>query len=249
MDNSLFSKFAPLLRAMTETELSSEIEAPRILLIDSAVSTGKRVDVAFAPFDHVNLDAKIVIVGLTPGRQQMRNALVEAHRCLKTAHSYDDAMRSAKVFASFSGPMRTNLVAMLDSIGVNRALDITSTADFWKEDSRHAHFTSALRYPVFVNGENFSGTPSMLSTPILYKHLMQWFAAEVAAIPNAIFVPLGPKVTEAVNAVAQELRLNPRQVLSGLAQLPLDFRPIFRHSELQACNPLLKPAKSANGVP
>ena len=59
----------------------------------------------------------------------------------------------------------------------------------------------------------------MLSTPILYKHLMQWFAAEVAAIPNAIFVPLGPKVTEAVNAVAQQLRLNPRQVLSGLAQL------------------------------
>jgi hypothetical protein len=39
------------------------------------------------PLDHVNVDAHIVIVGLTPGRQQMRNALVEARRCLRAGRT------------------------------------------------------------------------------------------------------------------------------------------------------------------
>lgn len=71
------------------------------------------------------------------------------------------------------------------------------------------HFTSALRYPVFVDGENFSGAPSMLTVPLLWAQVMQWFLTEMAALPNAVFIPLGPKVTEAVEAVAKELGLRP----------------------------------------
>jgi len=83
MVSSLFSTFAPKLRAMTDVELSQEIERPQSLLIDVAVAAGKEIHVAYAPFDHVNLDARIVIIGLTPGRQQMRNALVKAQDCLR----------------------------------------------------------------------------------------------------------------------------------------------------------------------
>jgi hypothetical protein len=39
------------------------------------VAGGKRIEIAYAPLDHVNIDARIVVVGLTPGRQQMRTAL------------------------------------------------------------------------------------------------------------------------------------------------------------------------------
>jgi len=66
-------------------------------------------------------------------------------------------MRTAKVFASFSGSMRINLVAMLDCIGVNKVLGIDSTGTLWNEHARRAHFTSALRYPVFVDGDNSPG--------------------------------------------------------------------------------------------
>jgi hypothetical protein len=96
-------------------------------------------------------------VGLTPGRQQMRNALVEARRCLMNGMSEDEAMRAAKTFASFSGPMRANLIALLDSIGVNRALKLSSASSLWAVESQRVHFTSALRYPVFIDGENYSG--------------------------------------------------------------------------------------------
>lgn len=73
-------------------------------------------------------------------------------------------MRDAKIFASFSGPMRANLVAMLDSIGVNHRLGILSTSTLWNSDANLVHFTSALRYPVFVDGMNYSGAPSIITT-------------------------------------------------------------------------------------
>ena len=55
--------------------------------------------------------------------------------------------------ASFSGPMRRNLIAMLDSIGVNRLLDLQSSASLWEDDAHLTQFTSErlnLRCPVGV---------------------------------------------------------------------------------------------------
>lgn len=216
MENDLFSKYASAICSMSEAEPAAEIKRPQRLLLDSAIVRGKRIEVAYAPFDHVNLAADIVIVGVTPGRQQMGNALVEARRALKSGSSESEAMSAAKIFASFSGQMRTNLIAMLDSIGVNRLLGIESAKSLWKGDARRVHFTSALRYPVLVDSSDYSGAPSMLSTPLLREHLTKWFAGEMAALPNAVFVPLGPKVAEAVEMIARQLGLAREQVLAGL---------------------------------
>lgn len=157
MDSNLFSSFASLLRTITEAELRAEIAEPKQLLIDAAEVRGKKFQVAYAPFDYVNTAARIVIVGLTPGRQQMENALVAAWRSLKKGDSEAEAMREAKVFASFSGPMRNNLVAMLDSIGVNQLLGIATAGSLWGVDAHLVHFTSVLRYPVFVDGKTTAG--------------------------------------------------------------------------------------------
>ena len=216
MTNSLFSTFAPILRDLSHQELLAEIERPERLLVASDTIRGRRIDVAYAAFDYVNRAADVVIVGLTPGRQQMRNALVEAQRCLNAGRTEQEAMTAAKIYASFSGPMRTNLVAMLDGVGVNTALGLSSTSSLWDKDAARVHFTSALRYPVFVDGENYSGAPSMVSVPFLRTQLMQWFAKEMVDLPKAVFIPLGPKVTEAVEAVAGQLGLSTERILSGL---------------------------------
>lgn len=216
MTNHLFSEFATVLRNLSETDLVKEIANPRQLLIASDTVRRRKIDIAYAPFDYVNQDAEIVIVGITPGRQQMQNALQEARRCLLQGQSEAEAMKSAKVFASFSGPMRSNLIAMLDSIGASKAMDLATSASLWKADSNRVHFTSALRYPAFVNGKNYSGAPSMISTPVLRAQLLQWFGGEMAALPNAIFIPLGPKVAEAVEFVAGHLNISKDRILTGL---------------------------------
>jgi hypothetical protein len=216
MANDLFSKYAPIFRHFTEAELRREIEQPAQLQINVETFRGKTIQIAYAPFDYVNGAAKVVIVGLTPGRQQMTNALVAAWRRLSAGAGEEEAKREAKVFASFSGPMRSNLVAMLDHIGVHHLCGLSSTATLWSADQHLAHFTSALRYPVFLDGENYSGNPSPALVPLLTGQLMQWLAAEMLALPDAIFVPLGPIATESVLLVAKHVGLQSRQVLSGL---------------------------------
>jgi hypothetical protein len=205
-----------MLRTITESELRAEIARPERLLIESADFRGKKLDVAFAPFDYVNPVAQIVIVGLTPGRQQMANALLAATRSLKNGNSEAEAMREAKTFASFSGPMRANLVAMLNSIGVNQWLGIATTGSLWEADAHRVQFTSVLRYPVFVDGANYSGAPAPLSSPLLRRQLLAWFASELALLQHAVFVPLGPVVDEALQSAAREIGFDCRRVLSGL---------------------------------
>ncbi|PRC44158.1 hypothetical protein C6A85_000000101650, partial [Mycobacterium sp. ITM-2017-0098] len=149
----MFARFAPMLRDMSDEQLADEIETPRRLLLRSEMAGPRRIDIAYAPFDDANPQARIVLVGLTPGRQQMGNALREARRGLLAGFSEAEALAAAESFASFSGPMRTYLVAMLDSIGVNRLLGVSSTSTLWDGDTSLVHFTSVCRHPVFVDGK------------------------------------------------------------------------------------------------
>ena len=60
-----------------------------------------------------------------------------------------------KLTASFSGAMRSNLIAMLDGIGVAQHLGLKSAAELFTPGGERVHLTSALRYPVFKDGENY----------------------------------------------------------------------------------------------
>jgi hypothetical protein len=186
------------------------------LLLGSAAHRGKALTVAYAPFDHLNRNARVVIVGITPGRHQMREALREARRLLRAGAPLADAEAGAKVHASFSGPMRANLVAMLDRIGLAAHLGLGSAAELWGAAAGLVHFTSALRYPVFRNGENYSGAPDPLRVPLLRDQLMRWFGGELTALPDTVIVPLGPKVARAVEAAAAEVGFDRCRILSGI---------------------------------
>lgn len=216
MSYSVAHKFLPWLENASDAEVEREINAPATLLIDGAQQGAKRIDIAYAPFDHVNSAAKIVIVGITPGRQQMANALQECRRQLRAGMAQDVALVAAKVHASFSGPMRANLVAMLDDIGVAQLLNLESTATLWKTAADLVHFTSALRYPVFVDGKNYSGAPSMTRVPVLRSQLETCLVSEMRQLPDALYVPLGPKVSEALEWAAPRAGIQEAQVLSGL---------------------------------
>ncbi len=216
LPHSPADRFLPILKALSEPALRQEIEGAQELRIASHDHGGKRLDIAYAPFDHVNPEAQVVIVGITPGRQQMANALLECRRRLRSGATHEQALAAAKVHASFSGPMRANLVSMLDDIGVTRLLGLSTTAALWEDKSNLVHFTSALRYPVFVDGKNYSGSPSMLRVPFLRDRLETWLGEEMRRLPHALFVPLGPKVGEALAYLAPRIGIGQEQVLTGL---------------------------------
>lgn len=209
---TLLKQFAPILTSTTEADIQSDVTLGSRLIL----SQSNGLVVSYAPFEHVQQGAKVVIVGITPGEQQARNALLELRRQLLSGADHPKALEKAKVFASFSGAMRTNLIAMLDHIGLHRWAGLSSIADLWTTRSDLAHFTSALRYPVFVNGKNYSGQPSMTKTPALRELLASCLTEEALALPDAVWIPLGPTATAGVEWVIQQGALKRENVLIGL---------------------------------
>lgn len=215
MSDNLLSKYASFLTGLNDQEIAEALSRPE-LKMEVATVGSKEVEMVYAPFDHVNPDAQVVIVGLTPGRQQASNALIAARKALQEGLSPAEASARAKVFASFSGPMRSNLVRMLDKIGVSRTLGLASASQLWSDASHLAHFTSLLRYPVFVDGENWSGQPSAVRTAAMRHWLDEYTGKELSQFKDAIIVPLGPKVSEGLEYLAQRGCLDPDLILSGL---------------------------------
>src|SRR5690606_8893118 len=102
-----------------------------------------------APIGCVNPDARVVLIGVTPGFTQMEIVYRSVRRRLLEGASPDEACRLANYEASFCGAMRANFVQMLDELGVDVLLGIRSAADLFGVASHLLHTTSAVRYPTF----------------------------------------------------------------------------------------------------
>lgn len=181
------------------------------------IASEGRLEVRYAPFDHFNADARIVLLGITPGARQANAAIQEARRALREGAVDADVLSRAKVHGSFAGPMRTNLVSMLDTAGLARVLGLASCASLWGRDANLVHFASALRYPVFRDGKNYAGrSPEITRSELLREQLRCHTAAELAMIPDALVVPMGPAVADACDWLAREGMLDPSRVAAGL---------------------------------
>lgn len=113
--------------------------------------------------------------------------------------------------------MRANLINMLDHVGVHRLLGVDSCARLFDTHRHLVHYTSALRYPVFLDGQNYSGSPAMLSRSSLRHQVETHLAEEIKTLgPLCLYVPLGPKVTEVFQHLQVKGLLKPEQLLDGL---------------------------------
>jgi hypothetical protein len=169
MNTDLFERFSPVIQSLTNSELNgsaSSLNARLRLAIDGDI------EVCYVPFEYVNPKARVVIVGITPGRTQMLNAVKEARRQLDQGADSLTALIAAKQTGAFSGTMRPNLVGLLDCVGVNRWLGIQTCDDLFGKAADLVQTTSALQNPVFIKGENYNGTPNMTRHPLLRKQLI-----------------------------------------------------------------------------
>jgi hypothetical protein len=173
-----------------------------------------QIRVYYAPVDYVNRKAKIVLAGITPGWTQME-------LIYRTAVEHWDTLspraisRKVKQAGAFAGSMRTLLVDQLDGIGVNRFLGVESTSALFDSASHLLHATSVLRYPVFVDGENYTGhKPALLRTPLFAPYIDD-FAREVERVERALIVPLGKAVSGVLEHLVAEERIDKRRCLIG----------------------------------
>lgn len=213
MPTSLFEQFIPTIRALTSTDLSGGAS----LFAKMRLAKTHQVEICYAPFEYLNADARLVIVGITPGKTQMLNAIREARRQLDGGADPMSALIAAKRTAAFSGPMRPNLIAMLDRIGLPQRFGLRSADELFGVASNLLQTASALQNPVFLaDGGNYNGTPSMTRTEVLKDQLMSGFAKSASLLNRAYFLPLGPKVSEAMTFLVARGLLDGSKVLHGM---------------------------------
>jgi hypothetical protein len=174
-----------------------------------------QLSVVYAPLDAINTEAHIVLIGLTPSWRQAQAAYA-AHAELSGRLPEDAVGFEVKRRTAFAGSMRKNLVAMLDELHIGRYLGVESTAALFAERADALHSTSALRYPVFKAGKNYSGQhPKPVAHPFLRAMLERLCAPELARVPNALIVPLGKATEEGLEHLTSLGLLEQRRWLRG----------------------------------
>ncbi len=139
----LFQRFAPMLR-------SSGDNAACILGTESGYA------IHYVPFEYVNSEARLVLVGITPGPEQLKCAYGTARRLLGSVGSTAEILREVKRSCAFSG-MRDKINEMLEHFGIPACVGATSAAALWASDFGLFQPTSIVPNAAFRNGAYFNG--------------------------------------------------------------------------------------------
>jgi hypothetical protein len=206
MSTTIFSKYKNAIR-----NPGPELLDPQLLM-----ERDGDLSIFYAPFDAINPDARVAIVGITPGKTQMRTALAMARQQLASGASDDCALRAAKQVGAFSGPMRTNLISLLDRVGLGSALGLSSCSDLFGSAQSKLQTTSVLPFPVFLRGEDYRGTPDPLRHSLLRDQIHRHFAGIIKTLRHAVLVPLGPVPTAVLLSLADQGAVQRERILDGL---------------------------------
>ena len=208
----LFDRYADAIRALDLAGISTPADIPKHFLL----ANEGRYRSYYIPFESVNRAARVVVVGISPGFVQWKNAMREAQRRMAAGASTDEVLVAARQAGAFSGAIRPNFVALLDAIGVQRWLGIASCATLFDADAGLVHIGAILRHPVFVNGKNYSGTPAMPRHAFLREETLRYFAHEAAMLPDAVYIPMGASVGAGLDWLAAQGVLGADRILHGL---------------------------------
>jgi len=170
------------------------------------INAENNIKIYYAPFDYVNPKAKLMIVGITPGFQQM----LQSFEVINEGKS----LKEVKDLSSFKGSMRTTLVKYLDDLCVNNTLKIKSCESLFDKDSKYLHTTSLVKYPVFDKGKNYSGV-NILKKKILLDFIEKNFLKELKTLKKSIIIPLGNTVSSTIEYLNNKYDLKLRCFLKG----------------------------------
>jgi hypothetical protein len=212
-------QFTSAILSSSEDIIETSIKADeRTAFRDEILSLGREgaFSAFYAPFDWTNEDADIVIVGVTPGKQQALEALLTYRRALLAKHTQLEAARLAKGAASFKGGMRILGARLMDHFGLHKIFGLNTTYELFERASQRAHYTSALRYPVLKDYSNYSGDKSILKRRLMANMIYTCLAEELRRFPNAWVVPFGPTAHLALVALAARGIVDDDRILGGI---------------------------------
>lgn len=216
---SLAERHAANLLAIGESPLRTEIgRTGRSEFRDGTlgISVEGKFSSFYAPFDWVNTDADVVIVGITPGTSQATEALVQMRRSLTVGKTIEQAAEAAKQSASFKGTMRTLGARLMDHFDIHRLLGLETTEELFAGAARRAHYTSVLRHPVLKEFANYSGDTKLMDRPMLKAMAESGLPSELAMLDDPWIIPFGPVAHAALEHLSARGLIRSDKILGGL---------------------------------
>jgi len=151
----------------------------------------REVTIQKSNLDYINPDARVIIVGKTPGNTQMS---------IDISHLTPEEIKKERAFA---GSMRKNISKMLDHIGLNEYLGIDTCISLWGNNYKLADFTSILKDAVYENGKMLNSIDERKLSKDPYKRLFEeGFVRDIPKYIKAeIWIGLGPDVERILNSL------------------------------------------------
>lgn len=189
-------------------------------MLSTLVDSDDGHQVFYVPFESVNREARLVVVGITPGPTQIELTYNIAQRMLTTGATAESILATVKREATFGGPsMRPNLLRMLNAFDFAGLLGIDDVSSLWEASSRLLHATSVVPHAAFKGLKPFAGGfDEILSSAALRTGFERDFIPSLSSLgPDARYVGLGPTPLDALNWCAARSYLREDQILGAFA--------------------------------
>ena len=163
-----------------------------------------RIKFINAGFDYPNPEAEVVIVGITPGKNQLENGYDS--RSLKVS-SKEESLNRKKMYA-FKG-LRKNIAKMLESVGVDKILNIESCETIWDKEFEKIDATSLIKEAAYedINGRKvpFNDAEKIANSIRLSERFKNGFVLDCKQYSNAkLFVACGHKVYKCLSELKEK---------------------------------------------
>ncbi|MBT2638227.1 uracil-DNA glycosylase family protein [Bacillus sp. ISL-39] len=202
---------------IADLPLKESYSRGEILTSDFLMARENNIEIYYCTHnEYINKKARVFIIGITPGFQQMNKSIAVARKCLEDNISVDDIPFICKREARFFGILRKNITQMLDDLGLNIRLELESCEELFGDKDFLLHTTSMIPYAVFVNGKNYGGhSPKILKNDLLTRYLAEYFEPQAAELRDSLIIPLGKGVEEVLSVYIREGIFKKENILLG----------------------------------
>jgi hypothetical protein len=206
------------LMKLNEEQIKLEIQKPKSLrLYPSSGSTdADGIEILWAPFDYINKNAQLVIVGVTPGPEQALRSYKAIRDASAEGQNPQENLARIKAESSFRGKViEPNLMSLLEHSGAAERSGIVNIDKLWTEEAGKVHFTSTIRHPTFINGSLYNNQIDSLVHPELKKYVENCLAEELSMVPvDALIVALGSKGPRIVRHAARIAGVDHKRIIA-----------------------------------
>lgn len=204
---TLISQYLPAIQSLPKDRPLTKQE---LLTEQFLIRKVEDIEMYYSPHNEdINNQAKVIIIGITPGWKQMKTAYEQFIKSMISGENLKISLEETKKAAGFAGSMRSNLTHMLDECNIPKVLGIPQSSDLFGKRRYLLHTTSIIKYPVFLEGKNYNGHQFTINRSAFLQHYAyKEFPKELAQInPPALIIPLGKTVEQVVLRLAEEQKL------------------------------------------